>query len=344
MGMVNGSITIPFVTRTQVDVEMKMMDALLSAPNEWFTPVPQSSLSNNTILSSFVLAEDGGICLHTSHFNIADGSNLIVDHQCNLNSLDDKMFALVHPNNRLILRTNTGDKCVTYNSKDGKNVGASLAVFDMNSEQCRQGRPISLKRVAYAPMKNSSTLLPSRAPRESWSLFDGDSLLCLAKSRRNLYRDSIISTLPYKTLFGLWQTTNECGNVHALKFSTMIPIVLNDGQALDSGASVTPPQTFDEIGVQLSYFSVFATLHLAALKEMYFNGLSTKFAKTQFDVKLVEYKDWLVTFIPVYEIYADFAGIKEAKPTIEQAKRFAALLELENLKMNHFEVASSLVE
>ena len=79
------------------------------------------------------------------------------------------------------------------------------------------------------------------------------------------------------------------------------------------------PYSFDEIGVQLFYFSRFVHFHLIALKEMYLHGESAEFAKSQFNIKVEEYKRWIQMFVPVFESYAKFANIN-ATDQIQDAK------------------------
>ena len=248
-------------------------------------------------------------CLHTKNFNLADGSDLAVDTQCNLNSMDDKLWGIA-PNGQLVLRTNNGDKCVAYNSKNGDDHSKHLAIFDINSKQCASSRPIKLLQAADG----------------TFSLYDGNRMLCVGDGTKDKDADVIVSTEKYSNWKHWFGTHNGCKNNNALQFQTRIPIVLNTaGAGGATGNSVTPPNTFDEIGVQLFYFSHFASFHLAGLKEMYLHGESTAFAQSQYNIKVQEYKAWISTFVPVFELYANFAGIN-ATAQIQDAKNFYGAL------------------
>ena len=244
-------------------------------------------------------------CLHTKNFNLADGTDVVVDTQCNLNSLDDKLWGIAK-NGQIILRTNVGDKCIAYNSKNGERYGKHLAIFDINSKQCASKRPITIREAADG----------------TFSLYDGDRMLCLSDGKKPDDLDVIVS---------LEKRRNKCKNSNLLQFQTRIPVMLNtarEGGA--SGNSVTPPASFDEIGVQLFYFSHFAQFHLTSLKEMYLHGQARAFAESQFNIKVEHYKQWIETFVPVYELYAAFANIN-ASTQIKDAKDFHASLSIANL-------------
>ena len=244
-------------------------------------------------------------CLHTKNFNMVDGTDLVVDTKCNLNSLDDKLWGIA-PNGQIVLRTNNGDRCVAYNSRNGERYGKHLAIFDINSKQCASKRPITLRGAADGTS----------------SLYDGDRMLCISDGKKPDNLDVIVS---------LEKRSNKCKNSNLLQFQTRIPVILNTaGEGGASGNSVTPPVSFDEIGVQLFYFSHFAQFHLTSLKEMYLHGQAKAFAESQFNIKVEQYKQWIETFVPVYELYADFANIN-ASTQIKDAKDFHASLSKANL-------------
>ena len=294
-GMASGTVPIPFITSVQVDQQMKMMDATLGAPNNWYTTISQPMAAN----SAFVLANVPGLganrCLHTMNFNLADGTDLVVDENCNLNSLDDKLFA-VGPENKLIFRSNNGDKCITFNSGDGNDESHHLAIFDINSNQCKS---------------SSHVMKLLKTQRDTWAIYDENRMMCVGDGGKDKDKNVLVS---YRA--------NGCLNDDKLEFTMQIPVLVNSGgSGGSSGNSITPPNSFDEIGVQLFYFSRFAGIHLASLKEMFLHGASPAYAQQQFTQKVKEYQMWLGVAIPSVEMYASFKGIN-ATEQLTDAKNF----------------------
>ena len=206
------------------------------------------------------------------------------------------------------MRTNVGDKCVAYNSKNGERYGKHLAIFDINSKQCASNRPITIREAADGTS----------------SLYDGDRMLCISSGKRIKNIDVIVSRE---------KRTNKCKNSDLLQFQTRIPVILNTaGAGGATGNSVTPPVSFDEIGVQLFYFTSFAQSHIISLKEMYLHGQAKAFAESQFNIKVEQYKQWIETFVPVFELYAAFANIN-ASAQIKDAKDFHDSLSKANLNV-----------
>ena len=319
--MAAGTAQIPFVTAEQVDTEMHSVHTILSAPTGWYYPPPQNNASLSFVLTG-VAGMGDHLCLHTRDFNIADGTDLIVDDQCNMNSLDDKMFGIA-PGSELIMRTNSGDKCIAYNSKKGDDMGKHLAIFSTSSKQCESSNPHIVKL--------------RQAADKTWSLYDGDSMLCIGDGKKGNSINVIVTREKYyrKSDPAHWFPQYKgCKNNGYLQFYNIIPVILNTGGSGGAtGTSVTPPLSYDEIGVQVFYFGHFAAYHLAALKEMYLHGSSSskEFARVAYNSKVEEYKDWIVAYVPVFEKYARFANIN-ATQQISEAKNFFVALTRANLE------------
>ena len=286
----------PSLTANQVDLMMRPFDDILSASNGWYSTTP-ANLQNP---DAFVLAKtdlDKGErrCLHTRKHVIDDGTELVVDSECKMDSLDDKMFAIEDGTQRLLMRTERGVKCVTYNDKKGTNLRKHMAIFDIHSRQCVEGRKIIVKRNGAG-----------------FSLYDDGHMLCVGIGKKKNNLNVIVST-----------KRKKCLNNNSLVFKTMIPIVLNPG-------SLTPAYSFDELGIQLFYFPAFATYHLTALKEMYLFGTNKRGAKAQFTKKVTDYKKFLAENLPVFQAYNDYVGMG-AEKQISEALTFYGILEKSTL-------------
>jgi hypothetical protein len=288
-----GALVAPVDT---VDTFMKGIDTILSASLEWYNPLTVDLAKPQ----AFILASaKNGICLHTKDFRIDDGTDLVADNECDLNNLSDKMF---HVDENLVLhmRTEKGLKCVTYNGKDGKNMKKQLSIFSVGSDSCKKGKKITLN------------------PQDGgFAMFDGlQNMLCIGKRKRKKNLNVIVTR----------QTGKKCKNNGLLIFDSMIPIILNDPKTGGkSGSTVIPSRSFEEIGIQLYFFSNIATVHLLALKELYNFGSLQPAAKAQFKNKLNDYKDWLEKVVPIYTVYSTVMNI-DAKAQLEEASAFYEML------------------
>lgn len=283
----NGHIVSP----KNVDLGMKAIDDILSASNSWIS----AQRVNYQNPDAFVLvnAQDSGVsrCLHTRNSLIVDGTDLVVDSQCNMNSLDGKLFAIDN-NGSLILRTSFGDKCVTFKrSFWSRSYNYPLAIFPIGSKHCISGKRIKLQQI-----------------QAGFSLFEGAKRICISKGTGIERLDSLVSA----------QDVKMCQAGKLLSFKSRLPVTLAPG-------SLVPAQSFDEIGVQIFYFPTFASYHLTALKEMYLHGASKNYAKAQFQTKLAEYKLFLSDYLPVFAQYANYTGVR-ADQQVREAGSFAAVL------------------
>ena len=155
-----GSISIaPY----QVDSSMSAINLALSSSLDWYQK-PQLNPQNPPV---FALTNALGIganrCLRTKDSNLQDGTDIIVDDQCNMASLDDKMFT-IGDNLQAVMLTNVGTKCLAYNSRDGNDLSRHISIYDINSKQCKNSQhPISFKMTQ----------------RGNWAIYDGDRMLCV---------------------------------------------------------------------------------------------------------------------------------------------------------------------
>ena len=173
--MANGTVPIPTVSSEIVESKMSEMQGILSGNTDWFDQgnvgMPSSSRPNFIFTNAQGVSAGGSnMCLHTKGHNIADGSEVVVDKDCDLNVVDDKLVTIDASTNRLYFRTSQGDKCMAYQSKDGKGFeGNSLALYSLSSPQCSQttGHVITLKQI---PISSQTSEL-------MWAFFDGPVLI-----------------------------------------------------------------------------------------------------------------------------------------------------------------------
>jgi hypothetical protein len=284
----------PLITAHQVDIMMQPFDDILSASNGWYSTTPVDPKNPD----AFVLASSGSSgkrCLHTRDFNLDAGTVLVVDSECKMSSVSDKMFAVEDGTERLLMRTERGVMCAAYSDRKGTNRNKPLAIFSIFSRQCVEGRKILLKR-----NKDGGFSIYEKGQ---------DKMLCLGTGLMKKNKNVIVSTERRRT----------CVDNDFLTFQTKVPIALGSG-------SLTPAYSFDELGVQLFYFPHFATYHLAALKEMYLFGTNKRGAKVQFENKVEDYKLFLKRYLPIFEAYNSYVGLG-AEDQIESVKVFQGILD-----------------
>lgn len=283
-----------------VDVSMKSIDLLLSSSPDWF-----DYSSSKTIDDAFILANALGFghqtCLESRFGNLAEGTDVIVSSSCNLESesLEGKVFGL-QPGGMIILRTNKGDFCLAFKSKNG-NLRAfhHLGFYAVDSPQCtKSNHPISLRQ------SHDST----------WALYDGSDMLCV-RAGLNLFNTTNLNVI-------VTPRRMRCLNRNFLSFSTRLPVLINPVATSSSTSnaststsvvplsskSISPYRTYQELGVQLAYFSTFVSIHLSSFVELAKHGSLAKDAHVKLQRKVVEYRDWLARVLPIYRDYRSFAG------------------------------------
>ena len=295
--MINNPVG-PLVMGTTVDKYMKSLDNLLTASNDWakYTPIDPQNPEYSIFLNAGKFGEKK--CLHTKGNKIEDGTVVVVDEQCELHNLADKLWS-IDVQNRLILRTTLGDKCLSFRTKRfRKSLKQPIAIYSLDSKQCTEGRNIKIKLVD-----------------NQYSLFDGSRMICVGSGKKDL-SNALVST----------EKGNRCHNDNKLGFLTRIPIPITAAQG-----TLVPAQSFDEMGVQIMYMPTLAAIHLGALKEMYLHGTQTGFAQEQFEVKKKEYMNFLDTNLPIFADYATFRGLK-VDEYIQAALGFYGQLEKASLQ------------
>ena len=280
-----------------VDTAMQGIDAMISSSLEWYQ-APQFDPRTPT---AFILADVKGmgpnICLHTQAGSTQPGTNVVADTACDLNSYDDKLWG-VSPTNQLILRTTVGDMCVTYKGDEGKKVEDHLAIYSIDSPACQSGRQIKL-----IADKNGK-----------YSLYDDQVMLCILQP--NWYQ--FMAKIPVIVN----PVHHKCFNSNYLEFQSRIAVSINGaGNGGATGNSLTPSVTFDQIGVQLYYFPLIASVHIAALKELYQYGSLHEYALAHFNTKVENYMIWLAAYVPVFDSYSAFVGI-DSSAQITEAMTF----------------------
>lgn len=314
--MANGTQPVPWVFAEQVDTSMKAIDSILSSGNNWYTSTQHMQ---GNVTDGFALVAGKGVCLHTrlgaAEGGLADGAEIVADDQCDLDNMEDKTWAISPVDGRLVLRSDYGDKCVGWK---GEGATRYLAIYSLKSTQCASSA-VQLRQI------------PSSA---EMALYDGDDLLCLSDAtvtKRGKVFNGIVSTTSYKK-FKFLTRHNKCKS--ALFFTSMIPAMLSK-QAMGGvgGTRATPPLSYSEMGVQVYYFTYFASLHLASLKEIYLHGTLTSWAKAQYYTKASEYQEWIRVYGPVFEAYAVFAGKQAAaREQVEKLRVFGEGLGKVNLE------------
>lgn len=283
-----------------VDLAMKGVDTMLSSSLIWYSTLPLD-VENPDV---FVLASTSlGTCLHSKQSKIVDGTELVMDNQCDLNILADKMFSL-GPDNRLIMRTSLGLKCVAYSSKRGDNVKKHLAIFDIKSSACQLGRPITVHRATNGVL----------------SMFDGLSQICVNSKTGEKNLNSLITAAAAAAKKEAPAGKRQCLKGSLLYFDGRIAVPLvssSDGGA--TGSNIVPAISFEELRIQLFYFPKLATIHLLALKEMHAYGTFKEGAKHKFFLKVNQYKLWLEKVIPIITTYSTFMGI-DSSAAIQDAQ------------------------
>ena len=284
----NGTLN---ASRSSVDVSMKAVDTILASSFDWFTPLSPTHHPPST----FILGSaKRGVCLHTKEFNIKDGTLVVVDNECDLNNLRDKSWSL-DSRNRLRLQTSEGLKCLAYNDKNGK----ALAVFGIESRHCTKGHLITAKFG-----KDGQVFI-----------YDGNERICVSSSTATKKMNTLVKR----------QKGHECKGNNQLYFETVIPIPFNEMTKDDPGTILEPARSFEEVGLQLLYFSKIAALHLLALKEWYNYGTLQRQAKYQFYTKVAEYKSWLEVVLPMYASYATLMNINSTDAIVEATVFYKAL-------------------
>ena len=267
-----------------VDTTMAGIDAMISGSLSWYHK-PQFDFRHPTAFMLTVVKGMGNMCLHTQSGSIEPGTNVVVDTACDLNSYEDKVWG-VAPSGQLILRTNVGDMCITYKSGEGKNRKDHLAIYSIMSPACQAGYQVKLIQD-----KNST-----------YGLYENNVMLCIQKPKWWQFIDQIpVIANPF---------FRQCHNSNFLQFQNRIPININAASTGGAtGNSITPPMTFDQIGVQLYYFPLIASIHIAALRELYLYGTLKEYALEQFNNKVKNYINWLAAFVPMFDSYSVFVGI-----------------------------------
>lgn len=252
------------------------------------------------------------------------------------------MFFIDEKNgNRLLLANKGHFMCVAYKSKDGTDIKQPLAIYGIDSAQC----------------KSKSVIRMKQDPKDkSWILNDGKTDICAVDgSKQNIgdfglppsrlatpekytvkdnpvaFCDDGMCTMDTET-----EGQHPCLNNGQLKFQTMVPIILNSpGSGGATGATFEPPLQLDEIGVQLYYFPKFARIHLMALKEMFLFGNDITVSPSQFGFlqRVADYKDWLDVYSKVFEAYSIVRSMKTAPDTIKVANEFRKELDQANLEI-----------
>lgn len=314
--MKSGSVPIPSVIASQVDLHMKSVDSILSSSPDWFSFTGQLDMKSAFALVN-VVGNNPKWCLHTENHNVAAGSLVVVSDDCDLNSPDDKMFVVEEGSDRILLRGSTGDYCMAYHSESGTGFeNNAVAIYPFSHAQCTQ-------KTAVITVKQS-------ASDESWSLFDGKNQLCLDKTGKIFSPVTFQVNVPDFSGEGIGNSEADDNNPCQTKqwsFASTIPFILNNNTAGGASAqTVAPPYSFDEIGVKLYYFATLAAYHLISLKEMYLHGQDQDSAATQYNKKIKEYKEFLSMHIPVFEAYANFT-LLDAKRQNKDAKDFLKHLE-----------------
>ena len=268
------------ISATTVDSYMKSIDNLLSASTQFssFTPVDSANPEYFVLVDAGMLGKKR--CLHTASAKIDDGALVVLDEECDLNSLSDKLWSL-DATERLVLRTAAGDKCLSYVTKTwslSSSLKNPIAVYDLNTKQCSKGRAIKLKQ----------------RPDFTWSLYDGSRMICAQPSKTK--RSNFLVTR---------EKGNKCIGNNTLSFKSRIPVPMTNARGV-----LVPAMGLEEIFVQMYYMPTIANLHLASLKEMYNHGTQTIFAAVQFNSKVKEYSNFLNSNLPIFAEYALFKGFK----------------------------------
>lgn len=289
-------------TSDAVDLSMKSIDTILASSFDWFSTLNV----NMTHPTAFILARTGdNSCLHTREGNLQNGTDLIMDSKCDLSNLADKMFS-VGTNNMLLLRTINGLKCVAYNSNNGDDVTKHLAIFDINTPQCQNGRLISIGRARNGGM----------------ALFDGFNELCVGDGKSEMKANAVITSAFKPDSISSRFSFERCLGGKTLVFDSRIPIPLVDSHAggadqkmgTISDLNITPARSFQEMSVQLFYFPRIASIHLMALKELHAHGSLKRHAAAQFKIKLSQYQEWLQVVVPIVTVYSKVLKIDVAVP------------------------------
>ena len=288
----NGTLN---ATRDSVDVSMKAIDTILASSFDWYNPITINQHRPSTFILGSALK---GVCLHTREFNIIDGTEVLVDNECDLNNLADKSWSL-DSRNRLLLRTTQGLKCLAYNGKSGTNLKRHLAIFGIESFQCAKGRLITLH---HGKSSGEATI------------HDGTDMICVSSNTASKNLHTLVTT----------KSGKKCKD-KILTFDTIIPIPLDDTDPDNPGTNLEPARSFEEIGIQLFYFSKIAALHLMALKELYNYGTLQKQAEYQFYTKVAQYKKWLEVVLPMYASYSMLMNINSTEPIAEATVFYRSL-------------------
>lgn len=291
-----------------VDRTMKGIDAMISSSLAWYQAPQFDPRAPTAFILTDVKDMGANLCLHTQAGNTKPGTNVVVDTACDLNSYDDKVWGVSPTTNQLILRTTVGDMCVTYKSDDGKNDKDHLAIYSIASPACQTGHQIKL-------LKDSNGF---------YGLYDNNVMLCIDRPSWYQFLDKIpVVVNPIH---------NKCFNKNYLQFQNRIPVNVNAaGAGGATGNSLTPAVTFDQIGVQLYFFPMIASVHIAALKELYQYGSLKGAALAQFNTKVQEYMIWLAAFVPMFDSYSTFVGI-DSSTQINAAMTF--FQSLQNVTIN----------
>ena len=281
-----------------VDKAMKGIDDLLSISLDWYQPPSFDPVNPSAFILADIKGLGSNICLHTQSGSVKPGTNVVVDTACDLDSYDDKVWG-IGPDNRLILRTNLGDMCVAYKDDDGNSQNSHLAIFSIVSPACSKSRfPIRLLQ----------------AKDGSFSIYDGNVMMCIQKPKWHQFMAKIpviVNPLKFK-----------CYNDNFMQFQSRIPVNINvAGAGGSTGNSITPPRSFSEIGVQVYYFPLIASVHIAAMQEMFQYGTLKQDALAKFNMKVDSYMTWLAAFVPMFDSYSIFVGI-DSTQQINQAYTF----------------------
>jgi hypothetical protein len=290
-----------------VDITMKGIDAIISSSLSWYNAPQFDPRKPTAFLLTDIKGLNPNLCLHTQDGNTKPGTNVVIGSSCDLNHYDDKLWG-VAPSGQLILRTVVGNMCVAYKGNNGKNNKDHLAIYSIDSPACQTGIQIKF-------IEDESGL---------FGLYENNVMLCIKKAKwyQFLSRIPVIANPLH----------NKCENANFLQFQNRIPVNINAaGAGGATGNSLTPALTFDQIGVQLYFFPIIASVHLASLKELYQYGSLKETALSQFDAKVEQYMIWLASFVPMFDSYSTFVGI-DATEQITTAMDF--FQNLQNVTIN----------